>query len=773
MRTSMSCPFFIASASILGVVAGFFVTARADENDHLPLVVAVELQPLGAQVERVAKSLESLGCPLSEEQREQLDAALEAEPAAAVKQIQQVLDPLCLAGVSINPEGRVKVDVGPAKKQLVQQGWTVFLVKVHNEAGVTAPLNCNSPNAAPMYRRSANVAEPEASISQRDVRQRWLDVQMFDERPLNSRLSGLPLEYRVIEFFSRDAGSREAELRFNAGEASQDLGGRNVVNILFDCRPAVPVRLNVLDDTGDPTTARLTFRDSRGRVLPARSRRLAPDFFFQDQVYRHDGETVLLPPGEYEVTYTRGPEYLVHTRQIIVPAEGDATERFELERWVDMAEKGWFSGDHHVHAAGCAHYESPTQGVEPEDMMRHLLGEDVDVGCVLTWGPCWYYQKQFFDGKVSQLSTPQHLMRYDVEVSGFPSSHAGHLVLLRLAEDDYPGTKRIEDWPSWCLPILRWAKEQGGIVGFAHSGWGLAVSGDTVPSYEIPPFDGIGANEYIVDVTHGACDMISTMDTPPVWELSIWYHTLNCGFPTRISGETDFPCISDGRVGSGRVYVKGDPGAPIDFDTWVAGLRDGRSYCCDGLTHLYDFHVNGLGVGEPGADGRASVLATKAGEPLKIDVNVAAMLEEKPREDIRGRKLTEQPFWHIERARIGDSREVPVELVINGIAVDKQNVRADGSVTRVKFDYTPERSSWVAVRILPAAHTNPVFVEVDGQPIRASKRSAQWCLDSVDRCWESKSPLIRPAELAAAKAAYDRAREVYQTRLKESFDDLK
>jgi len=43
-------------------------------------------------------------------------------------------------------------------------------------------------------------------------------------------------------------------------------------------------------------------------------------------------------------------------------------------------------------------------------------------------------------------------MRYDVEVSGFPSSHSGHLCLLRLKEDDYPGTSTIEEWPSWDLP---------------------------------------------------------------------------------------------------------------------------------------------------------------------------------------------------------------------------------------------------------------------------------------------------------------------------------
>ena len=118
-----------------------------------------------------------------------------------------------------------------------------------------------------------------------------------------------------------------------------------------------------------------------------------------------------------------------------------------LKRWIHVAKRGWFSGDHHVHAAGCGHYDSPTEGVGPEAMMRHILGEDLNVGCVLSWGPCWYTQKQHFNGQVSALSTRDYLMRYDVEVSGFPSSHAGHLCLLKLTEDDYPGTTRLEQWP--------------------------------------------------------------------------------------------------------------------------------------------------------------------------------------------------------------------------------------------------------------------------------------------------------------------------------------
>ena len=75
----------------------------------------------------------------------------------------------------------------------------------------------------------------------------------------------------------------------------------------------------------------------------------------------------------------------------------------------------------------------------------------------------------------------------------------------------------------------------------------------------MPGFDGIGANEFIVDVTHpDTVDFISSVDTPYVWELNIWYHTLNVGFRTRIGGETDFPCIYDARVGIGRTYAKLD-----------------------------------------------------------------------------------------------------------------------------------------------------------------------------------------------------------------------
>src|SRR5436309_6603837 len=84
-----------------------------------------------------------------------------------------------------------------------------------------------------------------------------------------------------------------------------------------------------------------------------------------------------------------------------------------------------------------------------------------------------------------------------------------------------------------------------------------------------------------------------------------------------------------------------------------------------------------------------------------------------------------------------------------------------------------ERSSWVAMRVLASSHTNPVFVVVGNKPIRASRRSAEWCLKGVDQCWSQKEKFIRqhPDELEGARRDYDHARETYRRILSEGEAD--
>jgi len=781
IRAAVSCrPILIA----LLLLPGFI---RAAE---LPVVTGIETQPLNAQVRRVTDALDLAGAPLGADEKTALTSAANLTDAdAASAKIQAVLDPHCLIEATINPEMRVKIAPGPANTGLIEQGWRTFLIKVINDAGTTAPLNVFSTQAESVYNGGGARSDSDLRLRQRNgaiepinAADLWLDLQTFDKPPLQPNLSGLRLEYRLVSLYARDAGKREATLTFDVGQGTQDLGFRSETALLFSTTPAREITLRVRDEHGNPTTGSFVIRDRAQRIYPSTAKRLAPDFGFQPQIYRADGDKIRLPDGEYSFQFSRGPESIANIRTVQI----GATTRelaFQVERWIDPAQLGWWSGDHHIHAAGCAHYTNPTEGVLPQDMMRHCLGEDLKVGCNLTWGPCFDYQKQFFTGHEDKVSQFPYVLRYDIEVSGFGSHRSGHLCLLRLRDQIYPGGASKDHWPTLGLNTLRWAKAQGALVGPAHSGWGLQPLGEVdprrkdprapqtvpaatnpLPNFLIPAFDGIGANEYIVDVTHElpgpdgkpmpAVDFMSMVDTPYPWELNIWYHTLNVGFRTRISGETDFPCIYGERVGLGRSYVKLPE--KWTYEDWCEGIRAGRNYVSDGYSHLLDFQVNETRVGENGSELRLDAPAT-----VHLAARVAARLDERPDDAIRKTPAAQKPYWNIERARIGDTREVPVEVIVNGQSVATKRIVADGKLQNISFDAPIERSSWVALRILASSHTNPVFILVGDKPIRASKRSAEWCRKCVEQCWSQKERTYAEAEQADARQAYEHARQAY------------
>ena len=149
-------------------------------------------------------------------------------------------------------------------------------------------------------------------------------------------------------------------------------------------------------------------------------------------------------------------------------------------------------------------------------------------------------------------------------------------------------------------------------------------------------------------------------------------------------------------------------------------------------------------------------------ETVRVTARVAARLDEQPKEAISKLRLNQKPYWDLERARIGSSREVMVELIVNGLPVDKKKITADGAIRDLTFDARIERSSWVALRIPTSSHTNPIFVIVGDKPIRASRRSAEWCLKAVDQCWSQKAPKISAKERDEAAKAYEHARQTYR-----------
>src|SRR5579872_2950079 len=134
-------PVWTAFCALICMVSQSFGTANA------AVVEGVEWQPLSAQVRRVIEAMDLLGTPLETKTRQALQAAFqETDSHKGSLLVQEVLDARCLFIVHINPESRVKVERGAAPAELVEQGWRQFLLKVENEAGVTASLRVASPN---------------------------------------------------------------------------------------------------------------------------------------------------------------------------------------------------------------------------------------------------------------------------------------------------------------------------------------------------------------------------------------------------------------------------------------------------------------------------------------------------------------------------------------------------------------------------------------------------------------------------------------------------
>ncbi|HXT25136.1 MAG TPA: hypothetical protein VN749_09955, partial [Candidatus Eisenbacteria bacterium] len=157
------------------------------------------LQPFAQQVRQVETTLAYLGQPLTQKDHEAINLAIaEADEADAVRRLEQILDNYTLAIVEINPESRVKVQAGAAKAELVESGTRIFLVKVLNKAGVTSRLMAESPNAAAIFVQSDGSPEPLKTILPADTRDRWMELELYDRDPMSPRLSGLPLEYRIL-----------------------------------------------------------------------------------------------------------------------------------------------------------------------------------------------------------------------------------------------------------------------------------------------------------------------------------------------------------------------------------------------------------------------------------------------------------------------------------------------------------------------------------------------------------------------------------------------
>ena len=238
------------------------------------------IQLLAQMRDASQEALEFLGQPFPKNTQRALNKALsEHEDQAAANSLQVALDPFVLAIVDINAESRVKVQRGPADAVRCPGESRFFLGESHQSGWGYVTLSQRAQNSGEVYIRTTGNSFPPMSLTESDVRDRWANISIVKTPPMQKQLSGLPVEYQLLEVYSRDAGKRSAEISFNVGQGTQDIGFRNDILVLFNAEPEHQIELHIVDETGRPTMASLTIRDRSNRVYPNPSKRLAPDFF--------------------------------------------------------------------------------------------------------------------------------------------------------------------------------------------------------------------------------------------------------------------------------------------------------------------------------------------------------------------------------------------------------------------------------------------------------------------------------------------------------------
>jgi hypothetical protein len=471
------------------------------------------------------------------------------------------------------------------------------------------------------------------------------------------------------------------------------MAGGEEATVRFDTmdyrRPTGTLRLVIKDSaSGDPTVARICLREDRGRFhAPPGS--LHRSLRGRGHFYCDRTTELTIPAGTYRLSGYRGPEYKVASRQIAVK-EGQTHEvTVELERWVHMAKVGWYSGELHIHA----NYGYGSWFNSPETMRQQCAGEDLNV-CnfmVSNSDADVVYDRPFFRGGPDPLSTPETILYWNEE---FRSTLWGHMTLVNLEQlvepifTGFAGTTNPHDTPS-NADIADRAHWQKGVVNYTH----VAQAEDWTKT----PY---AAKAIPIDVALGKVD---TLDINNSWTASVplWYRLLNCGFRVPATAGTDvfLNRIGSNLPGGDRVYVHVD--GPLRYQGWIDGLKAGRSFVTSGP--MLTFTANGMG---PGA-------VLKVGEKPRIAV-----------------KATARSQFPLAKA----------ELVHNGVVIAAAKLAGDGLTATLDREVALDRGGWLAFRAEGPgtgdtatsalnAHTNPVYVEVNGVAPRSAveaRRFLKW-----------------------------------------------
>jgi hypothetical protein len=532
---------------------------------------------------------------------------------------------------------------------------------------------------------------------------------------------------RVVE---SKPGMAKGRLTLHAGD--RDLSA----DVSFDVRPLVNLHVQLVDEDGRPAAARvyLTGADGlayvpRGQV--SRITAMSAEYYFHGE----DAFDIDLPAGRTTIEAARGPEYEIVSQSVDLAAGKPATVRLALKRWENMAAKGWYSSDAHIHANYTADHH---QSINAEDVRRQAHAEDLNNAnlMVANSSGAFIHDIQYFEGRPNALSTRNYILYWNEEMRN--NGPYGHMAFFNLKSLVYPlhtghrNTPTADDYPPNYTQAEA-AEKQGGAVTYVHPA--------VVPTFE--GVGGVGARELPVDLALGQVDAMDVMSNgDEIASMELWYRLLNCGFRLAISAGTDsFTNVADHyTAGGNRVYVHS--GRELRYEDWVTAYKRGRSFASNGP--IVTLTVDGK---EPGDE-----IRFPAGSNQKV------------------------------RVRATLHTPVPIdkfEVVVNGKPLQFRN-SVSGRQLSIDEEVPLAHSSWIAARaigpwnravlndIQTFAHTSPVYVNFGNERI-ASREDVQFWIEWIDKLIarvNERGNFTRPEQRQEVVNLFRRGQEMYRGLLK-------
>jgi hypothetical protein len=452
-------------------------------------------------------------------------------------------------------------------------------------------------------------------------------------------------------------------------------------------------------------------------------------YFYADGAF-----DVQLPSGRTRMSVSGGVETIPQT--VSLEAETAVELTVPILRWIDMAGRGWYSGDSHVHlhtggpidvTAADALLAARAEGVNYVNLCAsNNVGEDVRDAELIT-------------GKPNAASADRHLVVFGEEMRSTIYGHMQFFGISRLVEPQYTGfdgTPNRNDFPA-NHAMAEDAVRQGGIVTYGHP----MFAGQPYPFDEDAAKPNAAARELPIDAVLGVVHAVDLMSYNCDEGLSaeLWYRLLNCGLELSACVGTDALLDrSTEPLGGERVYVKTD--GPLTMRSWLDGLRSGRTFVTNGPVPTLE--VDGKGPGE------ACELAA-AGK-----VRVGATVE------------SYVPFTE-------------VEVIVNGQVAARKDFDADAGagprLVRFDVELPIERSGWVALRVRgpghplvfdgPAwAHTSPVYIRVAGRGISSREDAAYFVnwIERMLRAVDARNRFARGEDRRQVESLFRKAQEEFR-----------